>query len=197
MRLIIATQNSGKLREIKGILKDVNIPIVSLSELDRKFRIRENGKTFLENALKKAFPVSKFFTDDFVVGEDSGLEVGHLGNRPGIFSKRYSGKGASDIKNNRKILKELEGVENKNRTAWFRCCLAVVKNGKLVKVFEGKLKGMISYEMIGSNGFGYDPIFYLSKYRKTVAQLTREDKNKISHRAEAFSKLRVFFEKNN
>lgn len=195
--MIVATQNKGKLKEIKNILKGINIPIISLAELDKKFRIREDRKTFLENALKKALPVSKVYRDDCVIGEDSGLEVEYLAGAPGVYSKRHSGKNATDQKNNFKILDQLQGVTGKQRKAWFKCCLALVKNGKLLKAFEGKLNGRISYEIKGSNGFGYDPVFYIPKYRKTAAEISMEDKNKISHRAEAFSKLRAFLKKNN
>ncbi|MBU1121810.1 MAG: RdgB/HAM1 family non-canonical purine NTP pyrophosphatase [Candidatus Omnitrophica bacterium] len=192
MKLIIATKNEGKLREIKKIMRGINIPVISLNELDRKFRIKENGKTFLENALKKTIPVSKFYKDDYVVGEDSGLEVGCLGGKPGVYSKRYSGKGATDKKNNLKILKALKGVDSKLRKACFCCWLVLLKDAKLVKTFDGKLSGLISEEIRGNSGFGYDPIFYLSKYRKTVAQITLDKKNSISHRAKAFNKLREY-----
>ncbi|UCD15026.1 MAG: RdgB/HAM1 family non-canonical purine NTP pyrophosphatase [Candidatus Omnitrophota bacterium] len=192
MRLIIATKNEGKLREIKKILKKLDVPVISLNQLSRKFRIREDGKTFLENALKKAMPVSKVYRSDYVVAEDSGLEIKYLGAEPGVYSKRYSGRGATDKKNNLKVLKELKGAKKRDRGACFHCCLVLFKDAKLVKSFDGKLRGLINEEMRGSSGFGYDPIFYLSKYRKTVAQLPLEEKNKISHRAKAFKKLRKY-----
>jgi len=192
MRLIIATQNQGKLREIKKILEGLSISIISLAQLNRKFRIKEDGETFLENALKKTLPVSRAYPNDYVVGEDSGLEVEYLNLRPGIFSKRYSGKGATDSKNNRKILQELEGVKGKKRAANFRCCLVLVKNSQLIRVFEGKLKGIINEEIKGENGFGYDPIFFLPRRKKTTAQLSLDEKNQISHRAKAFRKLKRY-----
>jgi XTP/dITP diphosphohydrolase len=199
MRLIIATKNKGKLREIKEIMGGLKISIVSLAEVDKKFRIKENGKTFLENAIKKTIPVSKVYKDDYVVGEDSGLEVECLAGAPGVFSKRYSGKNATDIKNNLKILKRLKDVgadpcvcPSKNRKAHYQCCLVLFHNAKLLKVFQGRLNGVIAQEIKGSQGFGYDPIFYLAKYKKTVAQLSLEEKNKISHRAKAFTKLREY-----
>lgn len=192
MRLIIATKNKGKLREIKKILQGVGIPIISLNQLDRKFNIKENGKTFRANAVKKAIAVSKVYPDDYVVGEDSGLEVQFLGGGPGVYSRRYSGKGSSDKKNNLKILRELQSVDRKNRRACFCCWASLFKNARLVKSFSGKLNGFISDKIRGTAGFGYDPVFYLPKYKKTAAQLPRNEKNKISHRAKAFSKLREY-----
>ena len=182
MRLIIATRNKGKLREIKHILDGRNLQIVFLSQLKKNFRIKEDGVTFLENALKKAMSVSRAYPDDLVAGEDSGLEVEYLGGKPGIFSKRYSGKGATDLK---------------KRRARFRCVIALAKNGKLIKDFEGKIEGIINKEMKGESGFGYDPVFYLPHYKKTVAQFPLSKKNKISHRARAFRKLRNYLNKIN
>ena len=190
MRLIVATRNNSKLKEIRKILKGINLPIVSLADLDKKFRIVEDGKTFQENAKKKAIPVSKVYKDDLSLGEDSGIEVDYLDGGPGIYSKRYAGKSGNPLKNNRKLLKELAGVATKNRGANFHCCLVLAKQGRVVKVFDGKLKGRVNQEQIGSNGFGYDPVLYLSKYKKTVAQLPLSVKNKISHRAQAFRKLK-------
>ena len=189
MRLIIATRNKGKLREIKHILRGLDISIVSLNQLKKPIRIKEDGHTFLENALKKTLPVSELYPKDLVAGEDSGLEVESLHGAPGILSKRYCGKGATDLKNNRKLLKELEGLERKRRKACFCCVLTLAKAGKLLKAFEAKLKGVISKEIKGEAGFGYDPVFYLPSYKKTVAQLSLSQKNKISHRAKAFKKL--------
>ncbi len=191
MKLIIATQNKSKLREIKQILKGVKLPVVSQDDLDRKFYLKENGKTFFENAVKKTLPISKVYKDDLVVGEDSGLEVQYLRGAPGVYSKRYSGKNWTYKKNNQKILKELEGISQKNRKANFHCCLVVFRSGKLIKRIDGRLNGYISKESKGKHGFGYDPIFYLPKYKKTAAQLPSSAKNKISHRAIAFSKLKA------
>lgn len=192
MRLIIATANVDKLKEIKAILRGVKLPIVCLADLDKKFHIKENGKTFLANAIKKTKPVSVAYPDDLVAGEDSGLEVTYLDGRPGVYSKRYSGKNWTYEKNNLKILKELQGVAWRKRKAHFTATLAVMRGGKLVKKIEGKLNGYISRECKGGGGFGYDPILYIPKYRKTVAQLPSATKNKISHRALAFRKLKVF-----
>ncbi|MDD5195067.1 MAG: RdgB/HAM1 family non-canonical purine NTP pyrophosphatase [Candidatus Omnitrophica bacterium] len=192
MKLIIATNNKSKLKEIKAILGRVNMPIISLNDLDKKFHIKENGKNFLANAIKKTKPVSFAYPDDLVAGEDSGLSVDYLKGRPGVYSKRYSGKNWTYEKNNLKILKELEGVAWKRRKAHFIACLALMKNGRLVKKIGGRLNGFISLKPKGTAGFGYDPILYIPKYRKTVAQLSASVKNKISHRALAFRKLKAY-----
>jgi XTP/dITP diphosphohydrolase len=192
MKLIIATQNQAKLREIKHILSGVKIPIICLNQLDKKFHIKENGKTFFENAVKKTRPVSLAYKDDLVAGEDSGLEVEYLGGKPGVYSKRYSGKSWTYEKNNLKILKELQDVECKKRKASFHCCLVVFKGSKLIKKIDGRLNGYISSKPKGEGGFGYDPIFYLPEYKKTVAEFPLREKNKISHRARAFSKLKTY-----
>lgn len=195
MRLIIATQNQAKFKEIKHILQGIKIPIICLSKLDKRFHIKENGKTFFENTIKKTKPISLVYKDDLVAGEDSGLVVDYLCDKPGVFSKRYSGKNWTYHKNNLKILKELEGIEQQKRKAHFICSLVLMKNGRILKKIEGRLNGFIHNEIRGKNGFGYDPIFYLPKYRKTVAQLSLNEKNKISHRARAFLKLRKYLKR--
>ncbi len=195
MRLIIATKNKGKLKEIKKILKGVKLEIVSLAEVAPDIRIKENGKTFYENALKKTKPVAQKFPEDLVVGEDSGIEVTALDNRPGIYSKRYSGKNATDNKNNLKILKELEKLPRTRRKARFRCVLTLMKGRKMLKKCEGVLSGYIHTGIEGKNGFGYDPVMYLPAYKKTVAQLPVRTKNTISHRYKAFAGLKKYLVK--
>jgi XTP/dITP diphosphohydrolase len=195
MRLLIATQNQGKLREIKHILARVKIPIICLNQLDKKFHIKESGKNFFENAIKKTKPVSLAYKNDLVAGEDSGLEVKYLGGKPGVYSKRYSGKNWTYEKNNFRILKELQGVERKKRKASFHCCLVVFKAGKLLRRIDGRLNGYISKEPKGKHGFGYDPIFYIPRYKKNVAELPLCEKNKISHRAKAFLGLKKFIQR--
>jgi len=192
MRLIIATQNKNKFREIKKIFKGLSIKLVYLGQLNKAISIEEDGKSFFENALKKAQACSLVYKDDLVVGEDSGLQVPYLGNRPGVLSKRYAGKKPTDLNNNLRILKELEGLKKKDRKANFRCVIALVKNGKLIKKFEATLVGIINDRILGKNGFGYDPVFYLPQYKKTVAQFSLAEKNKISHRAKVFLKLKKF-----
>jgi XTP/dITP diphosphohydrolase len=192
MRLIVATNNQSKLKEIEQILSSLDLPIVSLKDLKKKTRIVENGKTFAENAVKKALPISRLYTRDLVLGEDSGLTVDYLGGLPGVRSKRYSGNSGNQDKNNGKLLKVLAGVSAAQRSCQFRCLLALAKNGRILQIFEGKLSGRAATKAKGENGFGYDPVFYLSKYRRTVAQIPLNKKNKISHRAQAFMKLRKY-----
>ncbi len=195
MRLIVATKNKDKFKEIKKMLRGLRLQILSLDDLDRDVKIKEDGKTFFENALKKAMVVSKIFKEDLVVADDSGLEVEFLDNKPGVFSRRYAGENATYYENNLKLLKELEGVEKKKRKAAFKCVAVLVKNQKLIRKFEGQLKGFISEKMLGKKGFGYDPVFYLPKYKKTVAQVSLKEKNKISHRAKAFLALKKYLAK--
>lgn len=196
MRLIVATRNKNKLKEIRQILKGLELKIISLSGLDCKFRIVENGETFKDNAIKKALTVSKVYMDDFVLGEDSGLAIGYLDGQPGVYSRRYAGKNADDFKNNLKVLKKLEGVPKKYRKASFHCLLALAYRGKIKELFEGRFSGVIHFKICGSSGFGYDPIFYLPSYKKTVAQLPASVKNRISHRSKAFRQLKKFIKAN-
>ncbi len=192
MRLIIATTNQNKLKEIRQILSGIDLPIVSIGDLKKKVRIIENAKTFSGNAVKKALPVSRLYPRDLVLGEDSGLTVDYLGGSPGVRSKRYASGSPNQDKNNTKLLEALKGVQTLKRGCQFRCSLALAKNGKILHIFEGKLSGRVAAGSKGENGFGYDPMFYLSKYRKTIAQLLLNKKNKISHRAKAFKKLKVY-----
>ncbi len=192
-RLIIATKNKNKFKEIKKLLEDLNLKITYLGKILPSLSIKEDGKSFYENALKKAKAVSSLFPEDLVVGEDSGLVVKCLGDKPGIYSKRYAGKDASDLDNNLKLLRVLK--KKKDRRAYFICTVVLVKGKRLLRKFEGKLWGKIYDKLEGNFGFGYDPIFYLPRFRKTVAQLSLEEKNKISHRAKAFLKLKKFLAK--
>jgi XTP/dITP diphosphohydrolase len=192
MRLIIATSNHNKLKEIQHILKGIKLSMVCLADLDKRFRITENGKTFFDNAVKKTAPVSLAYPNDLVAGEDSGLEIKCLNNEPGVRSKRYAGPGASDTKIVGKVLENLKDVPIKERGAQFHCCLVLMKAGKVVKKFDGTLKGRIHTEAVGKNGFGYDPILYLPKFKKTVAEISLEEKNAISHRAAAFNQLKKY-----
>lgn len=196
-RLIVATRNNSKFSEIKNILNNSGVTLVSLNELGSKIKIIEDGNTFYKNAFKKAQAVSKRFPKDFILGEDSGLEVLYLNGAPGIYSKRFSGINATDKKNNSKLLSSLKKVPLAKRTAYFRCCLVMVKNQKIIKSFEGKIKGVINKLAKGKNGFGYDPIFYLPSYRRTMGQLDPMIKNNISHRAKAFKKLKLYLQKVN
>jgi XTP/dITP diphosphohydrolase len=192
MRLIVATSNKNKLKEIRQILSGLNLPIVCLADLRKKVRIVENAKTFAGNAAKKALPVSKLYPKDLVLGEDSGLAVDYLKGAPGVRSKRYASASGDQERNNVKLLKALAAVPASKRRCRFYCVLTVAQNGTLLQSFEGVLSGEVAGEPAGGNGFGYDPVFYLPQYKKTVAQLPLSLKNRISHRAKAFRQLKKY-----
>ncbi len=189
MELVVATRNKKKLREIKDLLKDLNIKILSLSDIPGAPVIEEDGKTFDQNALKKAATIA-IYTKKLTLGEDSGLEVKALKNRPGIYSSRYSGENATDKKNNLKLLRELRAVSFKNREARYRCSVALADGDGVISVVKGSCKGIIGFHSKGKAGFGYDPLFIIPKYKKTFAQLGEEIKHTMSHRSKAFNKIR-------
>ncbi len=196
MRLIIATRNQSKVREIKGILSGIPCEIISLIDLPDKFTIVEDGETFFENAAKKSIPVSSMYKKDYVVGEDSGLVVDYLDGEPGVYSARYSGPDATDLENNHKLLTRLKDIPQEKRKARFICCLSLALAGIEKAKFKGTLEGIINNRLQGKNGFGYDPLFCIPRLQKTTAQLTTVQKNKISHRAKAFFQLKKFLMKN-
>jgi XTP/dITP diphosphohydrolase len=189
MELVVATKNKKKLGEIKEILRGSNLNIVSLEEYPNPPRIIENGKTFKENAIKKAVKVAHF-TKKLTLGEDSGLCVYALGGRPGIYSSRFSGKNKSDAQNNLKLLRLLEGFPSSRRKAYYACAVALADEGGLVGVVEGRCSGSIGFESRGSSGFGYDPLFLIPKHKKTFAQLGEKIKHKMSHRYHALEKAK-------
>ena len=189
MELIVATKNKKKLLEIKTILKGLNLKIFSLLDLKQSIRIVENGKTFKENAIKKAVKVASL-TGKLTLGEDSGLCVDYLKGAPGVRSSRFAGKNKSDAQNNQKLLRLLEGVSLGKRNAHYVCAVALADKDGLIKVVEGKCFGKIDFSCKGKNGFGYDPLFYLPKYKKTFGQLSEKIKHRISHRYHALKKAR-------
>ena len=188
--IVIATENKGKLREFRSILADAYDEILSLADFDGVPEIRETGLSFRENAYIKAKAASDFLRMDSI-GDDSGLVVDALGGAPGIYSARYAGEEASDDDNNEKLLSELKG--EKNRNARFVCCIALVLANGTREFFEGECRGKIIQEKRGQGGFGYDPVFYVSQYGKTMAELGPDIKNRISHRAMASEKLLSYF----
>jgi len=199
-KLVVATQNKKKLEEIKEILKNFDLKISSLADYSKPPRIIENGKTFKENAVKKALKIAKF-TGELTLGEDSGLCVRALDGAPGVHSARYSGRDKNDDKNNRKLLKALEGLTIKKRSAYYACAVALANKNGLIKVVEGRCRGRIAFIPQGSFGFGYDPLFIIPKYKKTFAQLGGAVKHKMSHRFLALVKTRkilaAYFKKGN
>jgi XTP/dITP diphosphohydrolase len=189
MELVVATKNKKKLREIRDIFKYPGLKVVSLERYPKAPRIIENGKTFKENAAKKAVKIAGF-TGQLTLGEDSGLCVNALSGMPGIYSSRFSGKDKSDLKNNLKVLKMLEGVALKKRRAHYVCAVALADKSGLIGVVEGKCYGLIGFAQRGECGFGYDPLFIISKYNKTFAQLGESIKHKMSHRYHALKKAK-------
>lgn len=186
-RILFATGNEGKMKEIRKILDEYGIEAISLKEAGINPDIDENGTTFEENALIKAREIS-VLTGETAMADDSGLEVDYLDKQPGVFSARFMGEDTSyDIKN-AFIMNKLEGIPEEQRTARFVCAIACVfPDGRNV-VVRDTIEGVIAHEAAGENGFGYDPIFYVPEYGCTTAELTMEQKNKISHRAKAVRK---------
>lgn len=189
MEIIVATKNKGKVREIGKMLKGLRLRLSSLNDYSDVPEIEENGKTFTENALKKARFYSEYF-GKLAIADDSGLEVDALKGLPGVYSARYAGEGASDRKNNQKLLREMEGIPVSKRGARFKCALAIVSPDGRQGITEGSCRGRIGIREAGSKGFGYDPLFVLPQYGKAMAQLTLEEKNSVSHRGKALRKLR-------
>ncbi len=187
--LVIATRNKGKVREIRKALRGLGLRFYSLNDFSDVPRIEEDGKTFTENALKKARFFSKYF-GKLTIADDSGLEVDWLKGLPGVFSARYAGKRANDRENNRKLLREIKGVSLSRRGARFKCVIAMVSPDGREGLAEGSCRGRIGLKETGRRGFGYDPLFFLPRHGKTMAQLSLEEKNKLSHRGKALRRLR-------
>lgn len=189
-RIIVATGNAGKMKEFKEVLGDLDADIVSMKEAGIEEDVEENGTTFEENALIKARAIAKKATDAIVLADDSGLEIDYLNKEPGIYSARYLGHDTSYDYKNKVILEKLKDVPKEQRSARFVCALAAVfPNGKEV-VKRATIEGEIGYEIVGENGFGYDPIFFVPEYGVTTAELTMEQKNAISHRGKALRMIK-------
>lgn len=186
--LFIATNNKGKVKEFAAFFEDKGIKVKSLLDLESPIDVVEDGETFEENAKKKAEEIGRAIGKP-VIADDSGLEVDALEGRPGIYSARYAGPEKNDNENMVKVLQELEGVPEENRTARFVCVLAVYIPGEETRTVRGTCEGVIAMNPIGNHGFGYDPIFYVPSLNKTMAQIEKVDKNKLSHRANALRLL--------
>ena len=186
MKIIAATSNAGKIREIKKIFSDDNVEIVSMGEMGINIEIEENGTTFEENSLIKARTISKL-TGEIALADDSGLCVDALGGAPGVYSARYAGENATDEKRIEKLLSELSGVDDRN--AKFVSVISVVYPDGLELTACGEVKGKIARETFGDGGFGYDPVFISDELGKTFGEATVDEKNEISHRARAINKM--------
>jgi XTP/dITP diphosphohydrolase len=188
MDIVIATSNQHKLKEFKTLLKGFPLTILSLKDFPDIPAVVEDGKSFYENALKKALMVARH-TGKLTIADDSGIEVDALDGKPGVYSARFAGEDATDEANNTKLLKELKGIPPSKRGACFKCVLVIAQPDGETAFVEGACRGTIIHEARGSYGFGYDPLFLVSEYNKTFSEITPEGKNKISHRARALQKL--------
>ncbi len=194
MKVVIASRNDGKIGEIKEIIKLPGIEFLSYQDFCSWPEIRENGNSFRENALLKARAIASYFWLP-ALADDSGLEVDVLEGKPGILSSRYAGEKASDEENNAKLLRELEGRPLEERTARYRCVAAFADPTGRTLITEGVCEGHIGFGVRGVGGFGYDPLFILSGYEKTMAELSTEEKNKTSHRGQAFRRMKGLLRK--
>ncbi len=193
--IVIATRNAGKLREFQALLEPLGNRVLSLEDAGIDRDVEESGATFSENARIKALEYSRMILFP-VLADDSGLEVRALGGKPGIYSARYAGSGASDEDRNRKLLEQLEH-EDKNRDARFFCALAMAMQGTLLLETCGECRGVITRTPRGKNGFGYDPVFLFPELDKTFGEFSREEKNEYSHRSRAIRNLISMLKKNN
>ena len=193
-KIIFATGNENKMKEIRMILSDLGMPILSMKEAGICVDVVEDGATFEENALIKATEIAKTVDNCIVLADDSGLEIDYLNKEPGIYSARYAGENTSyDVKNNL-LLSRLEGVPDEKRTARFVCAIAAAFPDGTREVVRGTMEGRIGHEIVGENGFGYDPIFYVPEYGCTTAEMNPEQKNELSHRGNALRAMRKIME---
>ena len=194
MKILVATNNAHKVQELRDLINIPNCELFSMKDLNISLDIEENGSTFAENANIKANTLYKYINNPeyIVIADDSGLCVDYLNGAPGIYSARFSG--GNDADNRKKLLTELNNIPTKKRGAHFNCTIALVNNGKTM-IFEGICNGIITEEEIGENGFGYDSLFFYPEFNKTFAELSAEEKNQVSHRANAVKKLKEYLGK--
>lgn len=196
-KIIFATGNEGKMNEIREILRDVDADVLSMKEAGIDVDIEETGSTFEENAVIKAKAVAAVTTyaDAIVLADDSGLEIDYLNKEPGIYSARYLGEDTPYSVKNKNLIDRLTGVSDNERTARFVCAIAAVQPNGEVIVTKGVIEGRIDYEEKGDNGFGYDPIFYVPELGCTTAELSADEKNRVSHRGRALEAMKEELEK--
>ncbi|MGG3194647.1 MULTISPECIES: XTP/dITP diphosphatase [Priestia] len=186
--IIIATKNAGKVKDFETLFSPKGFQVKSLLDFPEMEDVEETGVTFAENATLKAEAIS-FALNKLVIADDSGLAIDALNGEPGVYSARYAGENKDDNANIEKVLQKLNDVPFEKRTARFHCALAIAVPGKRTEIVEGTCEGHILEEKRGENGFGYDPIFFVEKWRCSMAELSKEQKNQISHRANALKKL--------
>lgn len=188
-RIVFATGNAGKIKEIRMIMEDTGMEVVSMKDAGIQLDIEENGQSYEENALIKARAVA-VYTKDIVMADDSGLEIDALNKEPGIYSARYLGEDTPYSVKNANLIQRLEGVADDARTARFVCAIAAVLPDGRELTTRATIEGRIGYEEKGQNGFGYDPIFFVPQFGKTTAELTEEEKNQVSHRGKALELMK-------
>lgn len=193
MKILVATNNAHKVTELKNLINIENCELFSMKDLNINLEIEENGSTFAENATIKAETLYDYVNNPeyIVIADDSGLCVDYLDGKPGIYSARFSG--GSDADNRKKLIEALQNVPIKERNAHFNCTIALIRNG-VKMIFEGICEGIITEKEIGENGFGYDSLFLYPRLNKTFAELSPEEKNRVSHRANAVNKLKKYLE---
>jgi XTP/dITP diphosphohydrolase len=189
-RIVLSSGNEHKIKEIKHILKCLSIDVISKNDVGlEEFDVVEDGVTLEENSMKKAMELSKL-VDGIIIADDSGLFVDALHGKPGVYSARYAGESCSYEQNNKLLLKNLESIPMEKRTAYFKTVISVVLENKETLIAEGVCNGKIAFEPRGKNGFGYDPLFIVDGTDRTFAEMSDEEKNKISHRANALLNLK-------
>ena len=189
--LLLATTNPGKAKEFRTCLRTLPFEIISLEEIGLTQSFPEEGDTFLANARGKSLFYSRRWKG-LTVAEDSGLEVRHLDGSPGVYSARFAGPQATDAQNNSKVLALLSGIPAEKRQARFVSCLVLAREGTIIKEIQEDVEGLILFEPRGSEGFGYDPIFFFPPLNKSFGELNPEEKNRVSHRGKALQKLKSF-----
>lgn len=192
-RILFATGNAGKMKEVRMILQDLGIPVLSMKEAGISAEIVENGTTFEENAAIKAEAIRNL-TGDIVLADDSGLEIDYLDGAPGIYSARFMGEDTPYTVKNAALLEKLSGVPEAERTARFVCAIACALPDGRTLTTRGVMEGIIAQDIRGENGFGYDPIFYLPEFGCTSAEITPEQKNEVSHRGKALCQMRMILQ---
>jgi len=194
-KLIVASNNNDKIKEIKEMLLQFPFEVLSLKEANLNIDVEETGSTFMDNAEIKASEIFKIASGDMVLADDSGLSVESLDGAPGVFSARFAGEHGDTDANNEKLLYLLDGEKEEERKAKFICAMVLIINEDEIVKVQGEVEGIITAEFRGEEGFGYDPLFYVLECSKTFAQMSAEEKNSVSHRGRALDKLKSELEK--